>query len=208
MIKFPVHNIKGEKRGEINLSDEVFGVPMNEALLHQAYVAIYSNQRAVISHTKDRGERAGSGKKPWKQKGTGNARVGQVRNPLWRKGGVAFGPTKDKNYTKNINKKMNQKAIKVALSDKTRNNELFILEDISLPEKKTKFFADVLNNLKIGKKVLVGFSDKESAWKLASRNIPRVSNISTKNFNVFDILNNRYLLLSKDSVKFLEEKYK
>lgn len=208
MTKVAVYNLKGEKTEDLNLSDGVFGLPMNDELLKQAYVAIAGNKRTVIAHTKDRAERAGSGKKPWKQKGTGRARVGQVRNPVWRKGGVSFGPTNDRNFKKNINKKMNQKAIAVALSQKVKSKNLIVLDEIKLAEKKTKEFAKAFQNLKVKGKTLVGFFQKERDFQLCSRNLKNVQNIATENINVFDLLNNKNLILSKESIKYFENKYK
>lgn len=207
-MKVQVYNLKGEKIEDLKLADEVFGLSKNDELLKQAYVAIASNKRTVIAHAKDRAERAGSGKKPWKQKGTGRARVGQVRNPVWRKGGVVFGPTKDRNFKKSINKKMNQKAIAVALSEKVKNGNLIVLDKIELAEKKTKEFAKGLLNLKVKGRVLVGFINKEKEFQIYSRNLKNVQNIPTENLNVFDLLNNRNLILSKESIGYFEKKYK
>jgi large subunit ribosomal protein L4 len=208
MAKISVYNLEGQEVEKLELSDEVFGLNENAELLKQAYVAIASNKRTVIAHTKDRAERAGSGKKPWKQKGTGRARVGQVRNPLWRKGGVSFGPTKDRNFKKDINKKMNQKAIAIALSQKVKVKSLIVLDEIKLAEKKTKQFANAIKNLKIKGKTLIGFSAKERDFQLYSRNLKNIQNIPTENINVFDLLNNKNLILSKESVKYFEDKYK
>lgn len=208
MAKAVLYNLKGEKKGEINLSDDVFGLKPNKKLLHQAYVTIYSNQRQVLAHTKDRGERHGSGKKPWRQKGTGNARVGSVRTPVWRKGGIVFGPTKDRNFKKDINKKMMKKAILIALSEKVRSKSIVVLEKIEISGKKTKEFSSILNNLKIKGSVLIGFSKEERDLQIFSRNIKKVQNTLTDNLNVFDMLSNKYLLLSKNSIDYLEKKYK
>jgi len=208
MIKIAVYNLSGKKVGDINLSESVFGLKTNDGMLHQAYVAIESNRRRVLAHTKDRGERSGSGRKPWKQKGTGNARVGSVRTPVWRKGGIIFGPTKDRNFKRDINKKMMRKAILLALSAKVKSKEIIVLEKIELTEKKTKKFAEVIKNLKIKGSTLVGFSEKEKELQLYSRNLKKTSNILTSNLNVFDIMNHKNLILSKESIEYLEEKYK
>ncbi len=208
MPKAAVYNLEGKKTEDMSLSEEVFGLPMNNELLHQACVTIQANQRKVLAHTKDRGERAGSGRKPWKQKGTGNARVGSVRTPVWRKGGIIFGPTKERNFKKKINKKMMKKAILIALSAKLKSKNILVLEKIELSEKKTRKFAEIFKNLKIKGSALIGFSAKEKDCQLYSRNLKRVINISTSNLNVFDIMNNKNLILSKESVKYLEEKYK
>lgn len=191
---------------DMDLPDAVFGLPSNNDLVHQAYVAIASNMRKVLAHTKDRGERQGTGKKPWKQKGTGRARAGSVRSPLWRKGGIVFGPLKERNFKKKINKKMNRKAVLIALSEKVRSDKLIIVDQIKLAHKKTNDFCKALENLKVKGSILIGFSDKEKELRLYSRNIEKVDNILTDSLNVYDILNHKYLLFSKDSVKYLEEK--
>jgi large subunit ribosomal protein L4 len=208
MIKFPVYNLKGEKVKDAELPESVFGVKENDALLHQVYVSQYANRRQVLAHTKDRAERAGSGKKPWRQKGTGRARVGSVRTPVWRKGGVVFGPTKDRNFKKDVPKKMGQKALAVVLSAKMRSEELFLVESLAMKEAKTKMMNEAIKNLKIKGSVLVGFSEKERESKRASRNLARISNIDAKNLNVFDVLNHKCLLMSEEGVKILENKYK
>jgi large subunit ribosomal protein L4 len=205
-MKFPVYNLKGEKIKDIELSDSVFGLKKNDALLHQVYVSQYANRRKVLAHTKDRSERAGSGKKPWKQKGTGRARVGSVRSPIWRKGGIIFGPTKDRNFKKNIPQKMNRKAISVALSGKAVGKEIVIVESLEMKEPKTKVMSQVLGALKIKGSALIGFSKKERNSKRASRNIPKTSNIDVENLNVFDMLNSKWLIVSEEGAKLLEKK--
>lgn len=207
MPKIAVNNLAGKKVADLELSEDVFGLSQNFDLLHQVYVSIAANKRTVISHTKDRGERTGSGRKPWKQKGTGNARVGSVRTPIWRKGGIVFGPTKERNFKKKINKKVNQKAILLALSEKVRENQFLVVDEIKLKEKKTKEFFQALRNLKVEGSTLIGFSDTEKDFRLASKNIKNTNNILTSRLNVFDILNHKNLLLSQDSIKYLEEKY-
>jgi len=206
-MKIAVYNIAGEEVEKMELSEAVFGVEKNNTLIHQAMVAIQSNQRQVLAHTKNRGDRAGSGIKPWKQKGTGRARVGSVRNPAWKKGGVAFGPRRDRNFTKKINKKMNAKAILMVLSAKLKDKEIIILDKFDLKEKKTKAMADVLKNLKISAKTLIAFSTPEKDLRIVSRNLKKTENILTSQLNVLEMLKNKFLLMSKDSVKYLEEKY-
>ncbi|MFA6160448.1 MAG: 50S ribosomal protein L4, partial [Parcubacteria group bacterium] len=206
-MKISVYNIAGQEVEKMDLSEAVFGVKKNDVLIHQAMVAIQSNQRQVLAHTKNRGDRAGSGIKPWKQKGTGRARVGSVRNPAWKKGGVAFGPRNDRNFTKKINKKMNAKAILMVLSAKLKDNEIMILDKFDLKEKKTKAMADVLKNLKISAKTLIAFTTLEKDLRIVSRNLKKTENILTSQLNVLEMLKNKFLLMSKDSIKYLEEKY-
>jgi large subunit ribosomal protein L4 len=207
MAKVSIYNLKGEKVEKLDLSDVVFGVKNNDDLIHQILTATTANQRKTLAHTKNRGERAGSGIKPWRQKGTGRARVGSVRTPVWKKGGVVFGPRKDRNFSQKINKKMNTLAIKMVLSGKLKDEEMIIVDKLEITEKKTKFMATAMKKLKIKGKTLIAFSEKEKQERLFSRNLEKVKNILTNQLNVADMLNNKYLLMSKESVKYLEKKY-
>jgi len=207
MLKVEVKKLNGEKAKDLNLNQDVFGVEINEELIHQVYVSQASNRRINIAHTKTRGERAGSGKKPWKQKGTGRARVGTASNPIWRKGGVAFGPSNEINFKKKINKKVNQKAIKMVLSGKLRDKELVVLIDNNFENKKTKFAQDFLNILDIKGKVLWAFDKKELENQKVSRNLEKVKNIFVDKINVYDMLNTKYLFITKEGINNLEEKY-
>lgn len=207
MAKFPVYNLQGEKVEEVELSPKVFGLEKNDALLHQVFVAMQANQRNPIAHAKNRAERAGSGKKPHPQKGTGTARQGQVRSPINRKGGVVFGPKKDRNFSKDLNKKMKIKATLLALSAKAASGDLIVLADYAIAEKKTKEFAKAFDKLKIKGSKLVLFSDDEKDLRQFCRNISRAEISMTKDLNVLEMLNNKKLVLSKDSVKFLENKF-
>jgi large subunit ribosomal protein L4 len=202
-----VKNIEGKKVEELKLSPEVFGMERNDALIHQVYLVHEANCRQVIAHTKTRGERAGSGRKPWKQKGTGRARVGSVRSPIWRKGGVTFGPTNERNFSKRINKKMNQQAIKMVLSGKLADKELVVVDTYSLKDNKTKEMAVALKNLEIKGRCLMAFTGTESKAMLASRNLEKAENIMVDKLNVLDMLNRKYLVISKEGVAYLEDKY-
>lgn len=207
MATIAVHNLEGKKIEDLTVSDAVFGEKSNNELLHQVYMVIAGNQRFSIANTKDKSEVAGSGKKPFRQKGTGSARQGQKRNPVMKGGGVAFGPTSDRNFKRDLNKKMKQKAVRIALSEKLRSGTLIAVDALALAEQKTKSFAQILKKLELKGKVLAAFSDQEKAVTLASRNISNVENILTKDLNVYDLLNNKYVLLSKQSIQFLEEKF-
>jgi len=208
MSKVKVYNIKGEEVKDIELSKDVFGLQSNNELVHQVYVGLTSNQRQVIASTKDKGERAGSGRKPWKQKGTGRARTGSVRNPIWRKGGIIFGPTNERNFKKKVNKKANAKAIKIVLSEKVRSGSLIILDNMEVKEKKTKSIVNIFENLKLTGKILFNLNEAEKDLYLYSRNIKNVNTVPVASLNVMDMLNNKNLVLSVDSVRYLEEKYK
>jgi len=207
MAKVKLYNTDGKEVKEIELADSVFGLPANDDLVHQVFVSLGANQRQVLAHTKTRGERSGSGIKPWKQKGTGRARVGSLRTPTWRGGGVAFGPTKERNFKVKINKKMNAKAIATVLSAKLRDGEMIVLDKLALKEKKTKEMAQVLKNLQVKGRMLIGFATEEREMRAYSRNIEKVNNILVEKLNVLDMLNNKNLILTQDSVKYLEEKY-
>lgn len=206
-MKLKVYNLVGKEVEQMDVSDDVFGLKKNDDLVHQVAVAISSNQRQVLAHTKNRGERAGSGIKPWRQKGTGRARVGSVRTPVWRKGGIVFGPRKDRNYSQKVNKKMNSKAIALVLSGKIKSEELIVVDKLNIAEKKTKKMGEVLKNLDLKGRVLMVFSSEEKDLRIISRNIAKVENILTSQLNVLSMLNNKNLVMSKESVKYLEEKY-
>jgi len=208
MAKIKIYNLEGESSGEMELSDAIFALPKNDELLQQVLVALLSNSRQVLAHAKTRAERAGSGIKPWKQKGTGRARVGSVRSPLWRKGGIIFGPTKDRNFKKKINQKMKSKALALALSGKLSEKEMIVMENFSIVEKKTKKMAEVLKNLKIKGSSLLVFSNKENEMKRFSQNLAKVKNASAGQLNVLNILNNKNIIFSRESVKELEERFK
>ena len=206
-MKISIYNIAGKEVEKMELSETVFGLKRNDELIHQVMVAIEANNRQILAHTKTRGDRAGSGIKPWRQKGTGRARVGSVRTPVWRKGGVVFGPRNDRNFSQKVNKKMNIKAIQMVLGGKIKDKELIVLDNLTLKEKKTKTMAEILNNLKIDKKVLMAFAGPEKDLRIASRNIKNVKNILTSQLNVSEMMKNKFLLMTKESIKYLEEKY-
>jgi large subunit ribosomal protein L4 len=206
-MKISVYNIEGKKVEDMDLSDSVFGISKNDDLVHQVAVSLGANKRESIAHTKTRGERAGSGRKPWKQKGTGRARVGSVRSPIWKKGGIVFGPRSERNYKKKVNSKMNIKAILSVLSGKAKDKEIYVVDKMELPEKKTKEMAKVVKNLKISGKTLLVFGKTEKDAMLASRNLKDAQNIFSDQLNVLDMLSSKNMLISKESIKQIEKKY-
>jgi large subunit ribosomal protein L4 len=208
MAVIEIHSQEGKKLEDLKVSDAIFAAPANNELLHQVFMVMSGNQRSSIAHTKGKGQVAGSGKKPFKQKGTGSARQGQKRNALMKGGGVSFGPISDRNWKRELPKKMKQKAVSIALSEKLRSKTLIAVDSLLAKEKKTKTFVKILNKLKIKGKILMAFSEEEKDMLLASRNIKNVMNTPAKDLNVMDILNNKYLVLSKQSITFLEEKFK
>ena len=212
-LKIKVYNQSVEPVKDLELADKIFGVKASNELLHQAVIAQMANARQVLANTKDRSEVSGGGKKPWKQKGTGRARVGSSRSPIWIGGGVTFGPTKDRNFKQKINQKMKQKALFMALSDKLVNNSLVVLDNLEFAEYKTKQFNTLLTNLE--KKVLlnerrniliINEATEEKA-KYSSRNLVGVKVINLENINLVDLLNHKNLLMTENVVKVLTERY-
>jgi len=207
MMKIEVKNLKGEKVDTLELSQEIFGLALNEKLVHQVYVSQYSNRRRNLADTKGRGERSGSGRKPWKQKGTGRARTGSIRNPIWRKGGIIFGPTSERNFSKKINKKENQLAIKMVLSGKFRDQELIVVDENIFEKNKTKVAAEFVKKTISSGSILWSFKKEEKDGMMATRNIEKVTNIPVDSLNVLDMLNNKYLVLSRAGLALIEERY-
>ncbi len=212
-MKQSVYNQKGEEVGKAELPAEIFDLALNKILVHQAVVAQMSNARKTIAHTKDRSERRGGGRKPWKQKGTGRARHGSIRSPIWRGGGISFGPTKERVFTKKINKKMKQKALFMALSSKVRDNEMILLDKLEIAEIKTKAMTDILNNLKnnlkkdLTKSVLIVLPKTDLNIIRANNNIPKTKTIRADSLNVLDVLNYKYFLILQDSIDVIKKTY-
>jgi len=209
-MEIKVFNQKGEESGKIKASKEIFGVDFNADFVHGVMVAQMANRRKTIAHTKERGEVRGGGKKPWAQKGTGRARHGSTRSPIWRTGGVTFGPRKEKNYKQKINKKVKIKALLMVLSSKLKDNEIFVLDKIELKEVKTKYMSKLLNNLGVLGKTSILSLEKDVDNKnilLASRNIERVNLLPVEDLNVLDLLSSKYLVLTKSGVSKLEKIY-
>ncbi len=204
MAKVILYNEKGDKNGEIDLKDNVFAVEPNLELVHQVFVAQRANQRQPWAHTKDRGEVRGGGRKPWRQKGTGRARHGSIRSPLWIGGGVTFGPTNVRNYQQKINKKMRKKAIKICLSDKVKNDKFVVIEKITT-NGKTKELKEVLAKLPgFGRRTLVLTTGQDANLYLALRNLPKISVRRAQDVTVMDLMSFQYILSDKDSLKILE----
>ncbi|MFH1938230.1 MAG: 50S ribosomal protein L4 [Patescibacteria group bacterium] len=212
-MKISIYNQKGEEIEKADLPAKIFEVEMNKDLVHQAVVAQMSNTRKVIAHTKDRSERRGGGRKPWRQKGTGRARHGSIRSPIWRGGGVTFGPTKEKVYTKKINKKMKTKALFMVLSSKVKDKQLILLDKIELTEAKTKQMVEVIKNLKnkvkkdLDKSILIVLPSSNQDIVRASKNIPKVKIIRADSLNVLDVLTYKNLLVLQGSIKVIEKTY-
>ncbi len=207
MLKYPVYNSEGEKTKDIDLPRSLFGVTRNDSLIHQVYVAQSANRRSVIAHAKDRAERSGSGKKPWRQKGTGRARVGSVRSPIWRKGGIIFGPAKERNFKKDIPKKMKRRAFAMALSGKVEDKEMVVVENLKFKEPKTRLAKQAIDKLEVKGSMLLALAKNEREAGRAVRNLPNVYYIDAKNLSVFDILNNKNLVLSEEGVEVIKSRF-
>ncbi|WP_288844008.1 50S ribosomal protein L4 [uncultured Megasphaera sp.] len=204
MPKVHTYNIAGTQTGEIELNDSVFGVEVNEAVMRQALLRQLANERLGTHSTKTRGLVRGGGRKPWKQKGTGRARVGSSRSPLWVGGGTIWGPH-PRSYAQKMPRKARRLAVKSALSDKVNTNELFVLDEINLAASKTKEIVTLINNFKFtGEKVLF-VTDNDAIVERCARNIEGVKAISTEGVNMFDLLHYTKLFVTKSAVAKIEE---
>lgn len=209
-MKAEIFNNKNEKSGSIELSDKIFCAKWNSDLVHQAVQAILFNRREPIAHAKGRGEVSGGGKKPWRQKGTGRARHGSIRSPLWAGGGVTHGPTKEKVYSKKINKKMNQRAIFSALSKKIKDSELKIIDNFNIENfSKTKEAVNALKNIvKFNTRTLLISADKNKKINRLFANVSKINSISPKSLNVYDLLNCKNIIIEEEAIKEIEKYYK
>ena len=210
-MEYPLYNQKAEHIGKVDLPDRIFNLVMNNDLVHQIVTSLRSNKRQVIAHAKGRGEVRGGGKKPWRQKGTGRARHASIRSPIWKGGGATFGPTKERNFKKKINKKMARRALFMVLSSKAKDKQLFVLDNIILENPKTKELAIILKNLStlIGKnpKALLVLPVMEDKIKRSSKNLPNFSAVEARNLNPLEVLSYKYLVLVKDSVEALNKTF-
>ena len=205
MAKVSVYNMEGSQVGEIELSDAVFGVKVNEHLVHMAVLQQLANNRQGTQKAKTRSEVSGGGRKPWRQKGTGHARQGSTRAPQWTGGGVVFAPT-PRDYSFQLNKKEKQLALKSALTSRVAEEKIFVLDALKMDEVKTKKFQAVLDALKVNK-ALVVLEENDQNVILSARNIPNVKTAQTNTINVYDILKYDTLVITKDAVSKIEEVY-
>ena len=205
MAKVSVYNMEGKEVGTIELNDAVFGVEVNEHLVHMAVVQQLANNRQGTQKAKTRSEVSGGGRKPWRQKGTGHARQGSTRSPQWTGGGVVFAPV-PRDYSFKLNKKEKRAALKSALTSRVEAGKLIVVDELKFDEIKTKKFQAVLDNLKVSK-ALVVLAENDEKVVMSARNIEGVKTISANNINVFDLLKYNNLVLPVDTVKKLEEVY-
>ncbi len=202
------YNQNGKKSGKTRLPSEIFAIEINPNLIHQIAVSQMANRRRVIAHTKDRAEVRGGGRKPWRQKGTGRARHGSIRSPLWRGGGVTFGPKKERVFKKIIPKKMKRKVLFMILSAKAKNNLLILLDKLEIKETKTKLITEIIKKLPLKRgSCLIVLPHYDKKLILAARNLPRVETIQAKDLNALDLLSFKYLIMPKESIEVIKKTF-
>lgn len=207
-MKLPLYTIEGMEKGSVEVPEQVFGVKANSDLVYQAAVTAMANNRHPYAHTKDRGEVSGGGRKPWRQKGTGRARHGSTRSPLWVGGGVTFGPSNERVFAKKINKNMSRKALLGVLSQKVNKGDVYIAETLDVPGSKTKQAAKFLQGVlrsssdeKEGKRSVLWGTRADKSFSLAFRNIPDATPRNIENINILDALNHRYMIFSQSALE-------
>ena len=206
MSKLDMLNLNGEKVKEINLKDNIWNIEPNNNVLHDAIVLTLASRRQGTHKVKTRSEVSGGGRKPWRQKGTGNARQGSIRAPQWRGGGIVFGPTSDRNYTKKMNRKERRLALKSALTYKAREKELILVDNIKFETNKTKEMMLLLNKLDlVNEKILLVINELDENICLASRNIGNIKVVLPEEVNTYDVVNADKMLLTESSLQKLEE---
>ena len=205
MANVSVYNIEGKEVGTIDLSDAVFGVEVNEHLVHMAVVNQLANNRQGTQKAKTRSEVSGGGRKPWRQKGTGHARQGSTRSPQWTGGGVVFAPV-PRDYSFKLNKKEKRAALKSALTSRVQENKLIVVDELKFDEIKTKNFKQVMDNLKVSKGLVV-INENDKNVVMSAKNMPTVNTTLTSTLNVYDVMKAGTVVLTKDAVKTIEEVY-
>lgn len=212
-MKVNLYNQKGEKSGTTELPDNIFGLKWNADLVHQVVTSQVANLRQLVAHAKGRGEVHGGGRKPWRQKGTGRARHGSIRSPIWKGGGVAHGPKKERVFKKKINKKMAKKALWTVLSAKARDGEIVMLDNLKFAESKTRLASEMfaklvkhkeLERITKGNGVLVALGGKDDGARRALRNLPYVGIDEARNLNAREALQFKYLLFPKQAIEVLK----
>lgn len=207
MTEVAVYNQEGLKTGEAKLS-ALFEAKLNRDVVQQAVVAQKANERHLIAHTKTRGEVSGGGRKPWAQKGTGRARHGSIRSPLWKGGGVAFGPRNDRVYKQKVNKKVKKLALQQVLSEKARANLILVIDSFSMEKPKTRVMEQLLQKLPLGSaRTLLVLAKNEKAVVAASRNIARIAATTAQDLNTVDIVSVKFVIFEKDALSVLEKMF-
>jgi len=210
MTKVDVYNLEGEKHGTVALPENIFNIVINNDVIYQVVNIQMTNSRHNLAHTKNRSDVRGGGKKPWRQKGTGRARHGSIRSPLWKGGGVTFGPRNEENFSRKINKKIRQKALFMVLTSKVQDKELIVVDELKISEPKTKLMVGVIRKIlkdKVSPKILIAMSHKDENISKASKNIINIKTLLADSLNVLDLLSFKYLLLDKEAIKVIEKTY-
>lgn len=205
MANVSVFNMEGKEVGTIELSDAVFGVPVNEHLVHMSVVQHLANKRQGTQKAKTRSEVSGGGRKPWRQKGTGHARQGSIRAPQWKGGGVVFAPV-PRDYSFKLNKKEKRAALKSVLTSRVQDGKLIVVDELKFDEIKTKNFKAVMDNLNVAKAYVV-LNDNDEKVVMSARNLPNVRTALTNTINVYDVMKGGTVILTKDAAKTIEEVY-
>ena len=212
-LEMAVYDQGGKEISKIGLPQEIFGLKINNSVVQQAVQAQLANTRQSVAHTKDRGEVRGGGKKPWRQKGSGRARHGSRRSPIWVGGGTTFGPRSEKNYGQKINKKLKRQALFMVLAGKLKDGQLLVLDDLKLQNPKTREMAAIVNNLKtkvitdLDRGALIILPQKNETVIRAAKNLSKFQTIGAANLNIVDLLNKKYLVLLKDSIETIKKTY-
>ena len=207
-VHIPIYNQSGQEVDTMEISPDIFDVVIKPWLIQESIVAQQSAKRTPVAHTKDRGEVRGGGKKPWKQKGTGRARHGSIRSPLWRGGGVGFGPRNSRNFLKKVNKKIKRQALLMALTEKAKSQSLKVIDTLALPQIKTKLILELLHNFSLDdRKVLMALDTAQSSFIKSARNIPAIKLIAVNALNTLDIVASEILLTTKEGIKIVEQTY-
>ncbi|MBU1178341.1 50S ribosomal protein L4 [Patescibacteria group bacterium] len=209
MTNIPVYNLKGEKKKDIKLNPDIFAVEVKSVVLHRVVESILANRRQSLAATKDRSQVRGGGIKPWRQKGTGRARVGSNRSPLWKGGGVTFGPTAERNFIKKVNKKEKKKALLMALSDKAAGKKIAVIDEIKFKDIKTQNITAALAAIPSVKNqdALLVLAAKDNIITKSVANLPRVQVLPAANLNIYDVIRFEYLLLSLSALKEIEKTF-
>ncbi|OGF30387.1 50S ribosomal protein L4 [Candidatus Falkowbacteria bacterium RIFOXYD2_FULL_35_9] len=203
--KVNVYNAKGETVKELVLNPAVFAVKVNPMVIHQVVVAMQANKRQNLAHVKDRGEVRGGGRKPWRQKGTGRARHGSSRSPIWIGGGVTFGPTNEQNFEQKINRKMKRKALLMALSDKVESNNLNVLDSLEINTFKTKNIRELLTMIKLEKSILFVAEKFTKELVKSVKNLPKVDVIEARNLNLLEVVKYKDIVMTEQAIKALDD---
>lgn len=206
-MKVSTYNQEGKEIKDMELESNIFDLELNNDLVHQVVVSQMSNRRQGGAHTKDRGDVSGGGKKPWRQKGTGRARHGSIRSPLWRGGGTTFGPRNTKDYKKVIPKEMKRKALLMALSAKAKDGELFVIDSLKTEDHKTKTIKKIIDSFNFSGSILIVLPSYDKNVVLGAQNLPKVETMPAKNITALDLLSFKNILITADAIEVIKETF-